>query len=216
MILVRILTSEWTAIAVVSLALWISLRDTTVHVNKSSSSSHSYTASRTPSVSPSPSPSSYKGSMPSSTSYKKGSSPVQNPKVEPKLVRTYVNPLTPKDLPDPVLFSNWENVTTFDLPGASEHGQIVAHGAIQQTATQIYSKFAVLPRVLDREAVSEILKTLHHGVNHNIAKASDKGPQVAVTLDSEPDSVDGTVILKIYFISFVWISFTCRYFISPP
>ena len=194
---VRVLTSEWTAIAVVSLALWASLRDP--NANKHALNSYPPLSPTAPLSSPPPS-----NKPPTTNTYpnhKPSVSSLNTPKMAPKVQRSLLNSLRPQHLPKPVLFTKWKNSTLAEvLPGVLvvSEDQIVARGSIQQTAAQVWSKFAVLPGVLPRDTVTEILKTLHHGVHHDQFKGSDKGPQTAVILDSEPDSVDGMASQEIF------------------
>jgi len=77
--------------------------------------------------------------------------------------------LRPQDLPDPVLFSNFEQNTTVELPGGRQ--QIVAQGSITQinhihrkgSATLPYQTlFSVLPQAVDADSVEALLKLLRN------------------------------------------------------
>jgi len=213
--MIRVLTSEWTAIAIVSLALWISLcdgrRDTLMYTPKSSGShSKSYNSAK-----PTDSPSAGKTNQPKHhpsyledlTEAPKASPkdyPSSHRKTHPSRTNTHIRsvllyPLRPEDLPDPVLFKEWQgtkNETLYDLPGRPD-GQTVARGAIQQTTSSVTSKFSILPAVIPPDKVSQILKIIH-GSSTSLSWDPEHGPETAVPLDTEPDSVDGMTSQDIF------------------
>jgi hypothetical protein len=107
--------------------------------------------------------------------------------------------LRPSDLPPPVLFSNWsgpENSTVI-LPYNNGTAQVVATGFIGQPGLvvdvdtdQFYSSFVVLPEVVPRSTVAQVLHLLRGG--------SSTPGSTAVPLDMDPDTVDGMTTQEIF------------------
>lgn len=113
------------------------------------------------------------------------------------------NMLTPLDLPSPRIYKEWNpsTNTTFSLPSVE---QVVALGSIKQKHdlntksenNEVLSHFAVLPHVLSRTVVSKVLSLLHFGEEIE-SKVSFNG-ETAVSLDADPDSVDGMTSQEIF------------------
>ncbi len=106
--------------------------------------------------------------------------------------------LRPSDLPPPVLFCDWtgsENKTII-LPYNKGTAQVVATGLLAQPGLdkkqeQFYSSFAVLPEVVPRSIVAQVLSLLRGG-------DESKPGSTALPLDLDPDSVDGMTTQEIF------------------
>jgi TPR repeat protein len=94
-----------------------------------------------------------------------------------------IGELQPKDLPEPVLFTSFQN-STIDLPVGRT--QVVAQGSVNQihkaNSTSVDAKVSVLPSLVDQKSVDKMLSLLR---NHS-------------SMDQDPDSVDAMPTYELF------------------
>jgi hypothetical protein len=94
-----------------------------------------------------------------------------------------IGALRPKDLPEPVLFTRFQNNSTIDLP--TGRPQVVAQGFVNQIhhkENSVDAKVSVLPSLVDRMSVDNMLGLLR---NHS-------------SVDQDPDTVDAMPTYELY------------------
>jgi hypothetical protein len=94
-----------------------------------------------------------------------------------------IGELRPKDLPEPVIFTSFQN-STIDLPVGRT--QVVAQGIVNQihkvNSASVDAKVSVLPSLVDQKSVDKMLLLLR---NHS-------------SMDQDPDSVDAMPTYELY------------------
>jgi len=110
--------------------------------------------------------------------------------------------LSPSDLPPPQIFTNWDPPTNATISLPYQKHQIIAKGKIRQSSKSQNSNhdesfsphFSVLPQVIPRETVAEIISILRYGnVSTSVLLDEMYDGKPAVSLDTDPDSVDAMI-----------------------